>query len=113
VSAAPAPGHDPGDPRLRFRLWIDGHLEDEVWIDADAPGAAELADSAQERHLTLAQEAAAFGWPYLVEIYNPAEPPDRAYIRFGTDRAGMVDPLALEDAPREVRDLFLPGDAPP
>lgn len=76
--------------RLRFRLWIDGYLVSDEWATQE-DGAEDLA----ERQAALIAENSLR--PYLVEIYNPVEPEDQAYIRFGTDDRGMVDPLAPID----------------
>ena len=104
--------HNPDDPRLRFRLWIDGELLDEAWIDSNDADADEQGTAVQRRHEQLAAEAEGYGYPWLIEVYDPAQPPDQAYIRFGTDRDGMTEPAELRDAPRALRDLFLPGDGP-
>ena len=104
--------YDSDDPRLRFRLWIDGELLDEVWIDSNDADADEQATAVQKRHEQLAAEADGYGYPWLIEVYDPAEPSETAYVRFGTDREGMTEPAELRDAPRHMRDLFLPGDQP-
>lgn len=106
------PAHDDSDTRLRFSIWIGGDLIDQQWIDSEDPGAGELAEEISDRHGDLADEAEAHGWPWLIEVYDPAAPPHEAYVRFGTDRDGMVSPVHVRDAPRHLQDLFLPGDQP-
>jgi hypothetical protein len=83
-------GPDPLDPRARFRLWIDQVLVEDVWVDFTGPDAEQNVARLQARQ--LAQIRAADDAPYLIEIYDPAQPPERAYLRFGTDRTGMYDP---------------------
>jgi hypothetical protein len=89
----PRPAPDP-DPRLRLRLWIDGALIDEAWIDSTDPHAASRVDAVHAVHTHLAELANAHGIPWLTEVYNPEAPDDQAYIRVGTDKAGMVQPIA-------------------
>lgn len=100
------------DPRLRFRVWVAARMVDEVWVDTSEPGAGAVVDTVQLRHELLAMEADSLGQVWLIEVYDPAAVPGHEYVRFGTDAAGMVSPMELPLAPREVRNLFLPGDAP-
>lgn len=83
---------------LRFRIYVGGQLRAEEWVDepADAPAAA-------ERHARMALGP---GQPWLVEVFNPDAPPDSAYLRFGTDQGGMVEPLDLD-----VGDMLEAGGA--
>jgi hypothetical protein len=90
---APAPRPDP-DTRLRLRLWIDGALIDEAWIDSIDPEARAKVEAVSAVHTHLAELADAHGVPWLTEVYDPAQPEDQAYIRVGTDRDGMVAPIA-------------------
>lgn len=114
------------DSRLRFRVYIGGELADEHWLDALAPGAAGQMAAVRARHLALTEDAAEAGEPWLVEVFDPGEAGDRAYIRLGTDTEGMLDPLPLEDLEppwwwdedpgpyeRPVQTVWLPGDEPP
>jgi hypothetical protein len=73
---------------LRIRLFLSGTMVLEEWIEDPA-----LAQAAAERHMAMALGAIQ---PYLVEIFDPDAPADTAYIRFGTDAGGMVDPMRLE-----------------
>jgi hypothetical protein len=82
------------DNRLRLRLWIDGALIDEAWIDSTDPDAPAKVDAVHAVHTHLAELANAHGVPWLTEVYNPEAPDEEAYIRVGTDKAGMVQPLA-------------------
>jgi hypothetical protein len=86
---------------LRLRFWIGGRLHDEVWLDAADPEAGDLASFCATYHSDLAEMAEAAGVPWLTEVYDPAQPRDRAYLRIGTDTAGMVQPKPLA-----------PGDLP-
>lgn len=78
--------------RLRFRLWVGGILAREDWL----PGATLDGDrwilgvAARD-----APEATARGESWLVEVYDPDEIPDERYLRFGSDHAGMVLPVAV------------------
>jgi hypothetical protein len=77
------------DPRglLRFRLFIGGHLIDEKW--AVSPAQAE-GISARHEQLTVAAERGGARW--LIEVYDPDEPEDAAYLRFGNDLHMMTAP---------------------
>jgi hypothetical protein len=70
---------------LRFRLYVAGELVDEQWAAENGP---ELAAG----HQRIAEQADAAGKLWLVEVFNPDEPEDAAYFRFGTDTGGMVAP---------------------
>lgn len=83
------------DPRLRFRIWIDGELIDEVWFDSSNPDTEQLASAAGERNSAHTQQADRESRRWLVEMYDPAKPEHEAYVRFGTDDAGLVDPLLV------------------
>ena len=83
---------DENDPRIRFRLYVAGELVDEVWFDVSNPDVDALADRARDRHTAMALEADAAGQLWMVEIYNPAASAESAYMRFGTDADGMIDP---------------------
>jgi hypothetical protein len=83
------------DSRLRLRLWIDGALIDEAWIDSLDPDSKTKVETVTAVHTHLAELADAHGVPWLTEVYDPEQPEDRAYIRVGTDKAGMVAPLAI------------------
>lgn len=80
------------DPRLRFRVYVDGVLVEEVWLDAENDADHERVLAIRERHKAMADQADADGKHWMVEVYEPALPKDRAYTRFGTDANGMVDP---------------------
>jgi len=79
---------------LRFRFWLKGQLADEVWIDVRDTTAEEQTDQARVTHMALAEQADQAGHPWLVETYDPAS---GKYSRFGTDRTGMVEPVAMVD----------------
>ena len=83
-----------GDPRLRFRVWIGGRLVDEQWIDVLAISQAGLAQM-QFAHVAHVDRANVADEPWMIEIYDPEEPDDRAYFRFGTDSGAMVQPEPL------------------
>lgn len=86
------------DPRLRFRLWINGTLVDEAVLDTSEPDAEEHVDKIRARHEAIADAADQDGHRWLVEVYDPALPDDRAYLRFGTDPVGMVKPRPADPA---------------
>lgn len=80
---------------MRFRLWVAGKLVDEAWVDCSNPDAEHHVDNVRDRHQALADRAARADEPWLVEVYDPAKPEGWAYLRFGDDEAGMVDPRPL------------------
>lgn len=84
------------DPRLRFRIWVGAALVEDVWVDASNPDADAIGDAALRRHKAIARQAEADGREWLVEMYDPAQPPGRAYVRFGSDCEGMVSPEPYE-----------------
>ena len=100
----------PADPRLRLRLYIDGAVFDEVWIDVSHADAQLRMDAAQHRHLALTGQAADRGQRWMVEVYDPARPEAEAYMRFGTDPLGMVEPREVETLDVET---LLGGDPCP
>jgi hypothetical protein len=79
---------------LRLRLYIGGMVTDEQWVDS-----ADLVEEIGQRHQDAAAEADARGIAWLVEIYDPAAPQEAAYLRFGTDEAGMVMPQQVKTWP--------------
>jgi hypothetical protein len=81
--------------RLRLRFWTGGQLRDEVWLDAADPESGALAAFVAEYHHTLASNAEAHGVGWLSEVFDPAAPEEHAYVRFGTDVAGMIDPVPM------------------
>jgi hypothetical protein len=84
-------GH-PYDHRLRYRLYLNGKLAAEYWLDATNPDRETHADTIREHLKQATDRAFADGTPWLIETYDPAEPPAAAYTRFGTDTDGMVAP---------------------
>ena len=93
------PAHDPGDPRMRFRVWVDGMLVGETWVDARDADAEAQAARISEHHLSIAQLADAVGSLWLVEVFDPARPVHSGAVRWGTDPAGMVDPIPITEWP--------------
>lgn len=82
---------------LRCRLYIDGKKADEVWLTDEA----EMAQVGQ-RHQTIAEDAERAGMRWMVEVFDPAAPHEVAFLRFGTDRAGMVEPQVFDKWPWET-----------
>jgi hypothetical protein len=74
------------DPRLRFRVWVDAKLVDEIWVNARDPARLQMVEQVWARHQQIVGQAEADGKRWLIEIYDPAKPHDQA-LRFGTRRA--------------------------
>ena len=91
MSPKPPPFASP-ETALRLRFYFGGRLRDEVWLDAADPESMPLATAVSGYHVRLADLADAVGVPWMVEVYDPAAPEDRAYIRYGTDAEGMIQP---------------------
>jgi hypothetical protein len=74
-------------PALRFRVFLGGELASERWIHAGrVAGTIErLEPGGTGQH----------GRRLLIEIYDPAAPDDRVYVRFGTGPDGRVVPVAV------------------
>jgi hypothetical protein len=83
---------------FRFRVWVGGELVLEEWLYEGV--AAHWADHAASRHAAL---ALADGRPWLIEVYDPSAGEEHGYLRFGTDRRGMVEPMPLDDGETEAR----------
>ena len=81
------------DGRLRFRVWVAGTLVREDW--AGAPYEMALIAGEHER---IAREASEKGKGFTVEVYDPDKPEEEAYLRFGSDAAGMVTPVPVTAA---------------
>lgn len=71
------------DPQLRFQIWVDAHLMDEVWLSLRSRDAMPMVEQIWQRHQDIISKAEADGKRWLIEIYDPAEPEDQA-LRFGT-----------------------------
>jgi hypothetical protein len=84
---------------LRLRLWIDGQLRDQVWINAGDPDAAARIDRATTTHDAAVDQANALGLPWMIEVWNPELPEAEAFLRFGTDDGGMVAPEPINEWP--------------
>lgn len=86
-----------GDPRMRIRVWVDAKLTEELWLDAGNPDWERITDAARDRHQAITDRADRDGLVWLVEMFDPDLPPGEAYVRVGTDQAGMVSPEPLGD----------------
>lgn len=86
-----SPDHDPATS-LRFRLYVGGKLQQTQWIDALDPHADDVAEVTTMLHAKAARAAEAGGLAWIVEVYDPTAQPEVAYLRFGTDLAGMQEP---------------------
>lgn len=87
------------DPRLRFRIWVDARLMDEVWLDLHDRSAVLRVEQVWHRHQQIISRAHADNKPWLIEIYDPDKPEDQA-LRFGTDESGIEPPV------RDIRGLL-------
>jgi hypothetical protein len=68
------------DPRIRLRLWINGDLATETWIDTSSDTHAAITDRLLDECAQLIEAQPGCVW--MAEIYDPSEPADRAYQRF-------------------------------
>lgn len=78
------------DPRMRWRVWIAGELVSTTWIDTTDADAADQVDKLRKLHQRMCLSS---GLPWMVELYDPAEPEVSAFLRFGTDDSLMQMPL--------------------
>lgn len=84
-------GTVPGGGRGRLRLHIDGRLVDEQWVYFwQAPDAANAIGREHQQRALAAETATGAKW--LCEIWIPSMPEETAYLRFGTDTDGMIQP---------------------
>ena len=87
---------DRRDSRLRLRLYVDGQLADETWLDVRDREQATIQSAITTLVYRAATDAAdERGVPWLVEVHDPDEHAPAPYLRFGTDTRGMVAPLAV------------------
>jgi len=66
---------DPDDPRLRFRIIVDGRVVHEAWIDTSTTEASGVAQQLAEQHADLCVDAEQVGGVWLLEVFDPAVPP--------------------------------------
>lgn len=85
----------PRDTRLRIRVYVDGSQVAERWLDTLTTPPAEV-HAVRREHAKMCGEASANGRAWMIEVYDPALPEERAYLRFGTDPAGMGDPREID-----------------
>ena len=91
---------------LRLRLYVDNRLRSEVWIDAADPNADSIMGFAMRLHTAMSDLAQEAGLSWMTEVYDPAALPDEAYLRIGTDRAAMIDPVPLDGLLPGIDRLF-------
>ena len=88
-------------------MWVAGQLLDESWVNVAAdPDALAAGDVLSVRHIALTRAADEAGQRWLVEIYDPDKPEAQAYVRFGTDAVGMVDPQVVADLAESLRGRY-------
>jgi ribosomal protein L37E len=80
--------------QLRMRLYVAGKVVDEQWVDSP-----ELVEQIGARHQAIAEDAERAGQVWMVEVWDPDAPENAAYLRFGTDQAGMVEPSQVKTWP--------------
>jgi hypothetical protein len=84
------------DDRLRFRVHVDGELLAEDWLPAaEWEGRADAGAALAERHKAICEAAEEQGQRWQIEVYDPDLPEAEAYLRFGTDKAGMILPITV------------------
>jgi hypothetical protein len=101
-------GERPRHGQLRIRLFVAGSLADETWTDD--PREAPRIAAVHQRQAGAADRA---GKRWLVEVFDPDAPPAEAYLRFGTDSAGMTAPLDVLGTDLLDAVLDHPSAAPP
>lgn len=88
--------HDDRRDGLRLRLFVDGELQDETWLTADTEDEAlSIGHATAELHRAACEAAEARGASWMIEAFDPEAPRESAFLRFGTDPAGMVDPIQV------------------
>jgi hypothetical protein len=88
----------PGDPRLVFRLYIEGRkvAEDIIDVSSGPPALADAVDRVRTSHAVRARRAHAAGIPWLAEVYDPGHSCGAGrWLRWGTDTSLMHDPLPV------------------
>jgi hypothetical protein len=82
---------DSHEDRVRFRVWVDAQLVNEVWLDARDTAALHQVEQVWQRHQDAVGKAEADGTPWVIEIYDSSLPEDQA-LRFGTDTSVIKGP---------------------
>lgn len=78
---------------LRFRFYDNGKIITEDWLTGVHPDAG---PKLARLHRAFTEAAEIAGHVWMIEIYNPDEPDDDdAYLRFGSDKAGMIMPIRV------------------
>jgi len=95
------------DGRLRFRVRVDGEIVAEDWLPApEWEGRGNAGEALAQRHRSLCEAAEAEDKRWQIEVYDPDVPDDEAYLRFGTDQAGMVLPVHVAWAAEAGQDYY-------
>ena len=96
----------PADPRglLRVRLYVDGKLEVERWLQ---PGPDRQPQIGREGDRVLA--ALDKGQKWIIEIYDP-DFPDKEPLKFGTDASMMGEPGTFTEERWDVAMRHMLGD---
>lgn len=82
------PPPPPSDPRLRLRLYVDGELADETWLDATDQSADDITTATARMHASACQAAEAAGLEWRIEVYDPEAPGQLRILTIGTDITG-------------------------
>lgn len=98
--------------RLRTRVYVDGVLIDEQWIDVLMPGLDDTVRLMTGRQNAIVEAAIDAGQRWQVEVWDPDLPGEHGYMRMGTDSQGMRAPIPLlskEQIDADVDRRYGPG----
>lgn len=73
-----------------------GKLTTTDWLDCSQPDADDQVKVVHRTHELLVERANDQGLLWMIEIYDPAEEPQNAYLRMGTDSSLMTSPEKLD-----------------
>jgi hypothetical protein len=100
------------DDRLRFRVRVDGEIVAEDWLPSrEWEGRADSGEQLAQRHKAICEAAEDDGKRWQIEVYDPDVPEAEAYLRFGTDQAGMVLPVHVVWTAEAGQDFYRSGES--
>jgi hypothetical protein len=80
-------------PWIRIRVYVDGRIIDDSVLVWGPSGLRDILGDLGQKHGELCRAAETTGRPYMVEF----EFWDGEFVRWGTDPAGMVEPIYMRD----------------
>lgn len=80
---------------LRFRVFVDGQVVAEDFLDSNDADGHEKARNIATKHMLIVAEAEKNGFKTMLESFDSEAPEDVACVRIGTDASLMVNPQVV------------------